>query len=151
MSMNSNARLNSDHNEPMKKLSIKDRLGPIRAPSGGRSTNLRKSPSRKDKWLVKHKHDYGSLIKNFRDSTKIISKLYFNFLGIHKMINTIKDTKIPKFHQNLLRLQPSEVEMVQSQKKAQKMGMIFPISFDYITRDNSTETFNETQMFKFFH
>ena len=134
MSMNSNARLNSDHNEPMKKLSIKDRLGPIRAPSGGRSTNLRKSPSRKDKWLVKHKHDYGSLIK-IRDSTKITSKLYFNLLGIHKMINTIKDTKIPKFHQNLLRLQPSEVEMVQSQKKAQKMGMIFPISFDCITRE----------------
>merc|ERR1712018_1030487 len=50
MSMNSNAKLSSDHNEPMKKLSIKDRLGPIRAPSGGRSTNLRKSPSRKDKW-----------------------------------------------------------------------------------------------------
>ena len=63
MSMNSNSRLNSDHNEPGKKLSIKDRLGPIRAPSGGRSTNLRKSPSRKDKWLVQHKHDYSALIK----------------------------------------------------------------------------------------
>ena len=49
------------------------------------------------------------------------------------MINTIKDTKIPKFHQNLLRLQPSEVEMVQSQKKAQKMGMICPIGIDCIT------------------
>ena len=67
------------------------------------------------------------------------------------MINIIKDTKITKFHQNLLRLQLSEVEMVQSQKKAQKMGMGFLISFDCITRKyNSTETFNETQMFKLF-
>ena len=63
MSMNSSSRLSADINEPTKKLSIKDRLGPIRAPSGGRSTNIRKSPSRKDKWLVKHKHDYVSLIK----------------------------------------------------------------------------------------
>ena len=81
MSMNSNSRVNSDHNEPTKKLSIKDRLGPIRAPSGGRSTNIRKSPSRKDKWLVKHKLDYVSLIKMryFRNTARIISKSFSTF------------------------------------------------------------------------
>ena len=62
------------------------------------------------------------------------------------MINIIKDTKITKFHQNLLRLQLSEVEMDQSQKKAQKMGMAYPISFDCITRGH----FNATSMTKFF-
>ena len=63
MSMNSSSRLNADINEPTKKLSIKDRLGPIRAPSGGRSTNSRKSPSRKDKWLVENKLCNVSLLK----------------------------------------------------------------------------------------
>ena len=54
------------------------------------------------------------------------------------MINIIKDTKITKFHQNLLRLQLSEVEMAQSQKKAQKMGMICPIGIDCITGGQKT-------------
>ena len=66
------------------------------------------------------------------------------------MINIIKDTKITKFHQNLLRLQLSEVEMVQSQKKAQKMGMAYPISFDCITRGQKTNFFNATSMTNFF-
>ena len=96
MSMNSNSRLNSDHNEPMKKLSIKDRLGPIRAPSGGRSTNLRKSPSRKDKWLVKHKHDYGSLIK-----MRFISRLYLNNKQIiFQLFRNSQDDKYNKRYQD---------------------------------------------------
>ena len=94
MSMNSNSRVNSDHNEPTKKLSIKDRLGPIRAPSGGRSTNIRKSPSRKDKWLVKHKHDYGSLIKRLYQNNKQTIFQLFRNLQDDKYNKRYQDTEI---------------------------------------------------------
>ena len=109
MSMHSSSRLTTDNGEPPKKLSIKDRLGPIRAPSAEsrlksssrnnskrklnedshdsgheksgwnessssksgkeeRSNNSRKSPSRKEKWLVHNKRSYSSLI-NVKNSS----------------------------------------------------------------------------------
>ena len=102
--MQSRSRLTSDSSEPQKRLSIKDRLGPIRGqssedrPSSGsqqktnqqsnedsydggfgrnhwkgtnsikpgkseRLSNTKKSPVRKEKWLVQNRLKYTSLIE----------------------------------------------------------------------------------------
>lgn len=71
MSMNSSSRLTTDNGEPAKKLSIKDRLGPIRAPSGeDRQTSSSKNISKRK--LNEDSHDFlhGKSRRNESSTTK---------------------------------------------------------------------------------